>query len=424
MQFMKKYNLPIYLIAGFNIFTLLAYVASPFVHEHEHGFAVFVSYFYILLNIFFLIFGYRFGVAFGNRRFMAAPLVGKDAVFFKYLSFFYAATFLIKYSYLLKLPLFDVQGMLNLLMVGLTDPALGYKLSVDELRVPQISWTLFFITSIFNGLYFIIGFISWKELSLPLRVVFLVFLFVEAFYWAGRGTNFGIISLGVIFVFVNLLNKNRGQMKNNVIYTLAIFLFSLIYFSSTMNARGGRDVIDLQTLSPPLTHVDESGLFIALIPDDFEVTALTIFSYLTQGYFNMAVAFDLDFLPSWFGGWNSSISDFYSLVGFDVSGRTYVNRLDAYGIDPRINWHSAYTWFANDFSFAGVPLVFCFLGFCVGLSWVRSINQNDLISKIIFVLLSAASVFSFANNNFIGYHFYSFALIFPYWFGKVMKNSR
>jgi hypothetical protein len=415
---MKISGLPLYIIAGFNFFTLAMYIVSPYVFYRD-GFLL--SALFVFINIAALAFGYSRGERSGRRVVSnytppRGPLPNK---LFSYLSVFYGFTFLVKYAYLLKFQILDIEGMVQHLLIGVANPKLGYQLSVDETRQATVSWSLYFVTSILNGVYFIVGFLLWSKLSRILKSIFVVFLLVEIFYWVGRGTNFGIISLVVTFLLANVV-ESKGKINVSLLVKyVSLFAVSLISFSTIMYSRSEGAVEDFQVFSLPWSYVDESSFLFDIVPPGLHTSMLTVFFYLVQGYYNTSIAFDLDFIPSWFGGWNPSIQSLYFTFGVDVADNTYIQRLDAYEVDPRVNWHSSYTWFANDVSFYGVPFVMFFMGYLIGHSWVKAVvSSGDIASKLLFVLLSGSALFLFANNNFIGYHFYSFLFLFPYWLYK------
>ncbi len=417
---MKISTLPIYIIAGFNFFTLAMYLISPFLFGQLD---FLVCALFVFVNIIAMIFGYLLGESSGRKAVSRSQVLNALPVrkIFFYLSIFYTLTFIIKYAYLLKFQIYDVGGMIQHLLIGISNPKLGYQLSVDETRQATVSWLLYFIISIFNGVYFIVGFILWKGMSRLQGLVFSLFLCLEIFYWLGRGTNFGIISLVFSYILANVVvSKGKFNVSHSAKYIL-LLMVGLISFSMTMYSRSEGAVYDYQIFSLPWSDVDEASLLFDVVPEYLHTTMLTIFSYLVQGYYNTAIAFKLDFRPSWFGGWNPSLQSLYLIFGLDFTDNTYIQRLDAYGIDPRINWHSSYTWFANDVSFYGVPLVMFFWGYFIGYSWVKSVAiENDIFSKLVFMLFAVSALLFFANNNFIAYHFYSFIFIFPYW---VYKNK-
>jgi hypothetical protein len=419
---MKQTLTPIYIIAGFNLLTLAMYVVAPYVYS---GSDVVASYFYVALNILILVVGYRQGVAGSDGR-----IAGTTNQFrrshrqtFAFLSIFYAATFVFQYAYLMRSPALDVTGMVQQLAIGLADPKIGYLLATDKSRVSTVPWSVFFAISIFDGVYLIIGFLVWHELTRLLKILFLVFVAIDAAYWLGRGTNFGLISLAITVLLSSLI-RGRGKLRfGTIVGYSTVFALAVLVFAALMYARLGGDIANPQYFALPWTYVDESSYVLRAVPAALQPTVLTIFSYITQGYYFMSLAFRLDWVPSWFGGWNPSLTSLFSTLGFDVAPLTYMERLESLGIDSRIYWHSAYTWIANDFSFWGVPFVVYVIGFGVGKSWVVALRTDDLLSKVMFTLLSGSAIFFFANNNYISHYFYSFMFLLPIWLVRTFVRS-
>jgi hypothetical protein len=191
-----------------------------------------------------------------------------------------------------------------------------------------------------------------------------------------------------------------------------------------MLERVGGSVGDIQVFSLEWSYIDENSYIFSLIPSDFKTVAMLIYSYLCQGYYYMSIAFDLGFDSTMFGGWNSSIQQIYLLFGIDNGQLTYLYKLGFLGIDPRVNWHSAYTWIANDVSFFGVPLIIYIISYVTGASWVQSINVTSFTPKILFIFLSTSSIFTFSNTNFISYNFSSVVAIFLFWSYKMVFRKQ
>lgn len=416
MKSQKVSKLPIFLIAGFNLLTLIIYIIVPYTYYFNDN--IYLSYVYILLNIILLTIGYHTGS--NNKYFKRSAIDLDPSKYFPLITLFYATTFLVKYAYLLKFQIYDIFGMIEHLSIGVLNPKLGYQLSVDESRKHTVNWSFYFLTSIVNNLYFILGFISWNVISKKIKFFFIIFLGIEVFYWYGRGTNFGIITLLLSFLFSSII-ETKGEINNRILIKyFIVFVLSLTSFSLIMYSRSEGAVNDLQNLAIPQAYIDENSPLFLLVPNFLHTTILTIASYISQGYYDMSLAFSLDFKPSWFCGWNPSVTSFCSNFGIDFSSYTYVNRLEELGIDPRINWHSSYTWFANDLSFYGSPFAILGIGYLIGLSWSKSIYTNNTYSKIVFISLSSSAILFFANNNYFGYHFYSLMFLIPLW---ILNNT-
>ena len=102
--------------------------------------------------------------------------------------------------------------MINRLLLGIYDPQLGYSLSLDKSHPFTVSWSLYFFIAIIDQVFFIVGFIKWKTMNRFKKCLFIFFLLIEIFYWMGRGTNFGVISLITTLLFSLFTNLNQSSL--------------------------------------------------------------------------------------------------------------------------------------------------------------------------------------------------------------------
>jgi len=310
--------------------------------------------------------------------------------------------------------------MVTVLALGVADPHFGYRLALDSSVPYTVSWTIFFAISIVNNLFFIIGFCKWKSMNRFKKYLFVFFVLLEMFYWFGRGTNFGVITLVTTFLFVlmyRLKSINFNFKQKVTLSLLVVFLFctSIAVFSLNMTGRRGGAELSYDQFDVGKSYVDENSLVFSIIPEPLHDTYMYMVSYLTQGYYNTCVAFELDYQPSYFLGNNPSVEQIATIFNVDVYKKTYVYRLKDKGIDPEVSWHSAYLWYANDVTFFGVPVLLFFMGYLFGASWTLSLNHNDFLSKIMFVILANMLLFLFANNSYLGSVFYSLMFLLPFW---------
>lgn len=418
MIFFKLKNIPLTLVIGFNLFTLFIFYTAPIKWASNNLLLFFIFSF---LSLTMIIFGFNIGLKKANKL----KTEGKVLFSFShkrvnFIFLFYALTFLIKYAYLLKFNLLDIKGMFNVLLIGIGDPHLGYLLSISESRSATISWGVFFLISIINQLFFIVGFLKWKNLNWIKKIIFIVFILIEIFYWMGRGTNFGVINLISTLAFASILKLRTNKI--NIFHVLKFYfailslLIAGIYiFTYNMNRRANDNIMDSQNFNIGLSKVNESDVVFNFIPPPFHQSYLFVVSYFSQGYYHTSLAFDLPYKPTYFFGNNPSVIGFAEVFGFDFYENTYVYRLNEMGVDPQINWHSGYLWYASDVTFYGVPFLMLFIGYLYGLSWRLSI-KNDFLSKIVFIFISNMLLFLFANNTYLASIFYSFMFILPLWY--------
>lgn len=412
-------NIPITLVIGFNLFTLLVFYTAPIDWVTDNLFIFFI--FAITCQIM-IAFGYSLGYKKSlKRNVFSAPLQTFSRKRINFIFFFYIATFLIGYAYHLKFNVFNIKGMINYLMVGILDPHTGYRMALDENRPPTVSWSIYFLISIINQLFFIIGFIKWSQMNLLKKIFFIFFILIDLFFWMGRGTNFGVISMITTLAFASVFKlKFVGtDLKKTLkfFFIIALFLFGSIYiFSYNMTNRSGSDKINFQAFNLGPSKVNENAAIFTLIPKQLQTTYMFVVSYLTQGYYHTCLAFNLDFKPTFFLGSNPASISMGQAFNIDVWENTYMYRLGKEGVDPLVNWHSAYLWYANDISIPCVPILLFFIGYIFGFSWGLSLKSNDFLSKIIFIIVGNMLLYLFANNSYLSSIFYSFMFILPLWY--------
>jgi hypothetical protein len=423
----RIYNFPFTIILYANLFTIFLFLIAPF--DYSIGSPIIVV-FYIILNFLFIYFGYKLGVQRGLSK--------KSKTynyFFKYSQIhavfmfgFYTLTFLIKYAYLLRFSIFDIQGMFNHLLIGFVDPQLGYYMSVYDFRPHTVSWLIYTLISIPNQIFFIYGFLVWNKISNFLKILFCVFLAIEIFYWFGRGTGFGIIAIISNIITVFIINSKVKKLNFRLVLAFFFLLFlSLSVFGFIKTKRAGGDIDNLQVFNTVGSSVIEDHIVFAFIPEFFVQTYMHSTVYLTQGYFHLGIALnsDIPFTSTFMFGNNPATLNVAKILGVDLWERTYMSKLYVLkGIDDVAKWHSAYLWYANDVSFFGVPIILFFFSFFLGCSYVHILNFDDLLSKIYFVIIFNCFLFLFANNTYLYQLFYSFVVISVVWIFSRIFNFR
>jgi hypothetical protein len=429
MKLFSKQSLPITIVIGFNLFTLFIFFTAPIQWKTNNLliFTLFVLFCQLLIFI-----GFKTGYKKGYRK-SENPVLKRNILnelSNKSLSFifiFYSLTFLIKYAYLLRFNPLDIKGMFQFLMIGVIDPHLGYSLTADSLKPTTISWTVYFLISIINQLFFIIGFVCWEKYNKWKKILFIFFLSIEIFFWVGRATNSGIIFLITTFLLSQLYRMEFKKAKRpKIVKPILIILFSLIVsisvFSYTLLSRKGSSTLDYQQFNLENSTVDENSEVFSVLPKPLHDTYMYVVYYFAQGYYHTCLAFDLDFEPTYFLGNNPAIISLAQTFGIDVWKNTYIYRLKEKGVDPLIQWHSAYSWYASDVSFFGVPFLLFLIAYLFGFSWAFSSNRNDFLSKIMFIILGNMLLYLFANNSYLSSVFYSFMFISAIWYFTRIKN--
>jgi hypothetical protein len=417
MKLLDSMDKPIIAIVSFNLFTLAVFLTAP-VRWDTHNLvtlSLLVSCSQLLLLI-----GFRIGRNRGSLAHAEATLLlSSGDRFTKYLFAFYAATFLIGYAYRMGLSILDVAAMYDLLLAGVRDRHAGYEMALRGTGLGPVPWTAFFLVSVLDQLFFVVGFLQWRRLNSIQRVLLGIFVCFDVFFSTGRGTAFGVISMITTFFWSSLLYMDSTRLRirhvfGRLVLAIVLFLASVGFFAYNLYARSSYTELQPEDYEFGRSTVDVDHPAFALVPEGLQSVYMNVVSYFGQGYYHTCLAFDLDFRSTWFLGNNPALISLASIVGLDVWEDTYMHRLESVGVDEFGAWHSAYTWFASDVSFYGVPLLLFFLGYSFGFSWAKAV-RGDLLSKIVFTILGNMLLFLFANNTYLSAVFYSFMFLWPWW---------
>jgi len=403
-------NSPIVAVVGFNLFTLVVFVTAPVSWDTRHltELCLLVLFCQLLLPVGFLL-GRR---ASPPRPLHPLPLSSGDSAM-SYLFAFYGLSFLVGYAFRMGFSPLDVDGMFRLLVAGLRDRHLGYEMALRGTGLGPVPWSVYFVVSIVNQCFFAAGFLHWKRMTFPAKLLFSGFVGLELLFSVGRGTAFGVVSMVTTFLLASLVwMKTR---LGTIALLGVLFLGSVAFFSYNLVSRSaGVERV------PDLTEFGRSAVVAhhpvwELTPERLRPSYLNVLSYLGGGYYHASLALDLDFRSTLFLGNNPALVGLAEQFGLDVWSDTYMHRLQAAkGVDEYGLWHSAYTWYACDVSFWGVPLLLLGLAWLFGFSWERSV-QGDFLSGIVFVMLGNMLLFLFANNTYLSSVFYSFMFVLPLW---------
>lgn len=141
-------------------------------------------------------------------------------------------------------------------------------------------------------------------------------------------------------------------------------------------------------------------------------------SYWTQGYYGFSQAVSLPWTPMFGVGNSMFLVDFITDHVYDIQQYTYQQKIqEAYGWDSRIQWHSIYTWLANDVSLYGVIIVMAVIGILFGCMFKDAITTGNPFAKAsIFYFITL--VLFIPGNNQLGQRpdtLFSFILIVLCW---------
>lgn len=403
---------PILGITGFNLFTLFVFVTAPVKWQTDN---VPLLCLFVLLCQLLIFVGFRLGYAtgFGRPAPDKLPLFSLDEAF-PFLLAFYALTAPITYAYRLEMSPFDLVGMADRLLAGIRDPHFGYSSTLTR-SGGSVSWTAFFVIAIFNQLFFAAGFLQFKRLRPLHKFLFVVLLIMELFYWVAVATGFGVVTMVTTFALSTMFWQQRAQSRRRRLILMAgLFAISIAFFSHNLYRRSNFNEVDVSKYSLSGSPMILDHPAFSVVPAALHPTYVMVVTYLAQGYYHTCFAFDLDFKSTGLVGNNVALVSLARAFGLDVWDDTYMHRLQPLGIDEWGNWHSAYTWFASDVSYYGVPVLMGLFGFLFGLSWAQGL-RGDVLSRVMFIVFGNVLLFLFSNTTYLSSVFYAVMVFVPVW---------
>ena len=249
-----------------------------------------------------------------------------------------------------------------------------------------------------------LGIYHFKDLKEYNKILVIICVISEVLSFLIKGTNFGIFRVAIIIITIILIKFHEKQTFKKidkkkiikvVLIIITLFIIVLGYFMySTTSRMGGNDNIP-KTISG--ANINKENLLLKITPKGLRFGMLLAISYVSQGYNGMALAFNYDF-SSTYGIGNSDflIENFKDILGIDIYSNTYQFKMQNEW-HPTINWHTAYTWFANDVSFFGVISVMFILGIAINLI-LRDAKNGNVLAISLLPLYTIMIIFLPCNN--------------------------
>lgn len=343
----------------------------------------------------------------------------------------------------------NITGSDELIPYGLLDDVINGITNPEEQYIKKMEIVLnatYTGDKLMNMLYFFIApakiliipvlVFYWGRMGLFARLLSLFASVLPVLSGLATGTNkpafdFAIFygSSLVVYFLLNYFNHGRFgffQRKFFVIVALAAIVGAVVFFGNSMVNRGG-DVSYIESISPlgdikVTSEIDvDDGLGGFLM-----YTFVWLSSYIVQGYYGFSLALTQDF-TSTLGVGNSQflMRQFEWVTGIDVSESTYQHKIDAWWGETA-QWHSFYSYIANDYHFIGVALWCLVLGFYLAKLWVSIIDDNNLYAKLLMPLFAVMVVFIPANNQVFGFleTFSAFFVLTALWLHSISKARR
>ena len=303
-------------------------------------------------------------------------------------------------------------------MFGILNPGEAYleKMARVEVSVSNklLNIILFFIAFSKIALFSLLIY-GWKKYTPLLKLAASFVILLPVLSSLSYGTNKALFDFIIIISTVTMcksvylgntsLQSGKKRQGFKIIRVVLLFILLglvLLYFGNAMGSRGGSLVyiekvdglgnVSVRDYAKRLS--EESALF-------YMFSWLT--TYLVQGYYGLSVAMTQEFDFTFFVGNSEFLTrNFEGLLGVDLSSKTYQAKIDEVW-DASAQWHSFYSYLANDFYFPGVVLPMLLLGYLVSQVWLIFMASGNIYAGSLLSVIAIMVIFMPANNQIFGF---------------------
>lgn len=301
---------------------------------------------------------------------------------------------------------------IEFIIKSILNPAASYsnKFTLDQGALIGGRYITMLIT-LFSFIYWpVIPICVYKieSISVYNKILFFIAIISEVTSSLVIGTNKGLFDVAIIIISVLAiklsLNYKSGKFildkKKKIIISIIAVLFSTIimyFLFSTLDRVGGIDRYKLGYNGVPV-NIDKGLL--GKLPVGIKSLLIMVAIYLTQGYYGMSLSLTVPFTSSYgLGNNNFILSNVEELFNVSLRSNMYQYKIQHLGWHPTVNWHTFYTWIANDVSFWGVILVMLILGILFALVWRDVVKKQNIFAICLVPLYTILFIFLPCNNQ-------------------------
>ena len=317
---------------------------------------------------------------------------------------------------------FDVSGLIKRLIYGIQNMGDSYNSFQDSIMLNSVNVVGGSLVTMFNIVWEFFAFstvllsiLYYKRLNIINKILTGTTLVLIIIGYVARGTNIGvfrIILAFLCFLYIGYMKREREESRRKKISTGKIMMISIVgivivvqLFDKIMQSRGGINLWETNYYNIGGIGINKNSIFFKVIPSGFHQLMVALAGYLTQGFYGMSLTLRVAWKPMF--GLGSSMGLQNLLIGVfpKVSEQTYQKRIEIYGWDSYVQWHTMYSWIANDVSYIGVIFVMAILGIlfakvykdCMKNTWnlsgicIWELIIKDIREIIIEIILSTRS---------------------------------
>lgn len=331
---------------------------------------------------------------------------------------------------------FDVVGLIQKILYGITHMGQSYHVFQNNVTVSGASVVGGHVVTLFNYIWQFVAFAVllggiryFKKLKKLSKVAVILTCFTVIISYIARGTNIGafrVVLTFLVFYYIKYsknadLAKQPAKGKSSkvkLIFLSIIVVVAVVFlFNKIMLSRGGILSWNSSSYNIGGIGINEDSVFFQILPAEFHKLLVSLSAYLSQGYYGMSLTLRVDWIPMFGLGSCKVIQELLSMFLPSIEGLTYQARITEFGWDDYTQWHSMYSWFANDVSYLGVIVVMFIFGLIFARCYKDSITTENPFANLMVYYMFLMAIFAPCNNQIFQTKdiFFSFITVFSGW---------
>jgi hypothetical protein len=253
---------------------------------------------------------------------------------------------------------------------------------------------------------------NWRLIDYKLKFISIFVSMLPMLISLINGQNKGLfdffilytVSIVIVFLYEKY-NRVEAQLRNpRSLYILPILslVIFLTFFGTTISQRGG-DLTYIERVDRANNIVVNKESAVLASENFYYYTYAWLTSYVVQGYYGFSLSLEKKFDTNY--GFGHSIfltRNVEAILNTDMQARTFQRKIDTLW-DENAQWHSFYSYLANDFNFPGVSLILFLLSFTFARVWIIFINTGNIFAGSLICIFTILIIFIPANNQIFGF---------------------
>ncbi len=328
--------------------------------------------------------------------------------------------------------LYAIRGDMSAFIASFVNPGEAYRKSQmlaqmdrngELMYIASFSWPFRINTllGLFNGLYFPLALIYWRQLNIIYKVTFFMSMLSAIVFTVGLGAQSGIgalifASLPVVLYKIYVISKPLSNLQKSKIRALrekgwnprlikfiifasiCALVVTVAFFQLDRAEDSGRELNAANDLGGKYASPSQHSI-IPILGGRSSYGITMACMYISHGYQGLALSMELPFEWSYGLGWSKALQVILNeyLRGPDLFSQSYLMRNSQVNDWPNAWWSTIFPWIASDTTFYGTILFMILIGYIIGRCWVSTIKGNPIGFTVLAQMFTL--VFMFPANN-------------------------